>query len=62
MSGNAQSCGDALAMLMFHLEAFMMFVTARCNNAGPLGKLIPTRSFALRLLARLHGRALRLRW
>lgn len=39
-----------------------MFVTSRCNNAGPLGKYIPTRSFAF-LLARLQGRTLaRLRW
>jgi hypothetical protein len=49
-------------MLVATLEAVMMFVSARCNNAGPLGKPIPTGSFALRLLARLHGRALRLRW
>ena len=41
----------------------MMFVTARCNNAGPLGKLIPTRSFAAFLLAHLPTRAMaRLRW
>jgi hypothetical protein len=30
-----------------------MTVTSRCNYAGPLGKLIPTRSFAY-LLARLR--------
>jgi hypothetical protein len=30
-----------------------MTVTSRCNAAGPLGKLIPTRSFAY-LLARLR--------
>ena len=51
-----------LAILVKTLEVFMMFVSARCNNAGPLGKPIPTRSFAMRLLARLHGGALRLRW
>jgi hypothetical protein len=40
-----------------------MFVTSRCNNAGPLGKYIPTRSFAAFLFARLQGRALvRMRW
>jgi hypothetical protein len=32
-----------------------MTVTSRCNNAGPLGKLIPTRPFAA-LLARLLRR------
>jgi hypothetical protein len=31
-----------------------MPVTQRCNYAGPLGKLIPTRSFAFTLLARLR--------
>ena len=41
----------------------MMCVSSRCNNAGPLGKPIPTRSFAAFLFARLHGRAMaRLRW
>jgi hypothetical protein len=40
-----------------------MVMTSRCNNAGPLGKYIPTRSFAAFLLARLQGRALvRIRW
>lgn len=38
----------------------MMFVTARCNNAGPLGKPIPTRSITA-LLARLPVLS-RLRW
>jgi hypothetical protein len=38
-------------------------MTSRCNHAGPLGKYIPTRSFAASLFARLQGRALaRLRW
>ncbi len=32
-----------------------MTVTSRCNHAGPLGKAIPTRSFAS-LLARLLRR------
>ena len=36
----------------------MMFVTARCNNAGPLGKPIPTRSFAAFLFSHIS----RLRW
>lgn len=41
----------------------MMFVTARCNYAGPLNKPIPTRSFAASLFARLNGSAItRLRW
>jgi hypothetical protein len=31
-----------------------MTVTSRCNYAGPLGKLIPTRSFSALLLARLR--------
>jgi hypothetical protein len=39
-----------------------MFVKARCNTAGPLGKLIPTRSFAASLFARLHGKVIRFRW
>ena len=38
----------------------MMFVTSRCNNAGPLGKAIPTRSFVTTLFARLA--ASRFRW
>lgn len=39
----------------------MMFVNARRNNAGPpLGKPIPTRSFAAFLVARLP--ITRLRW
>ena len=38
----------------------MMFVTSRCNNAGPLGKPIPTRTFVSALLARLA--VTRLRW
>lgn len=32
----------------------MMFVNARCTNAGPLGKSIPTRSFAAFLFARIN--------
>ena len=32
-----------------------MPVTQRCNYAGPLGKLIPTRSFAASLAAILAG-------
>jgi hypothetical protein len=40
----------------------MMFVKARCNNAGPLGKPIPTRSFAAFLFARLPVPITRLRW
>lgn len=39
----------------------MMFVTPRCNYAGPLGKSIPTRSF-MAFLVRLRGRAFRIRW
>lgn len=37
-----------------------MPVTQRCNYAGPLGKPVPTRSFAAALAAVLAG-ALRLR-
>ena len=40
----------------------MMFVDARCNNAGPLGKPIPTRSFAAFLFARINVPVTRLRW
>ena len=41
----------------------MMFVTSRCTNPGPLGKSIPTHSFASFLFARLNSRAIaRLRW
>lgn len=32
-----------------------MSITQRCNYAGPFGKLIPTRSFAFTLFARLRG-------
>ncbi len=39
----------------------MMYISARCNNAGPLGKPIPTRSLAATLLAHLPVLA-RLRW
>lgn len=35
-----------------------MVMTSRCNNAGPLGKYIRTRSFVANLFARLQGRAL----
>jgi len=38
----------------------MIVVTSRCNNAGPLGKSIPTRSLVGSLLARLT--VTRLRW
>jgi len=38
----------------------MMFIIPRCNNAGPLGKPIPTRSFAVAQLARIV--VSRLRW
>ena len=40
----------------------MMFVNARCNNAGPLGKPIRTRSFAAYLFACLNTPITRLRW
>jgi len=32
-----------------------MPVTQRCNYAGPFGQLIPTRSFAFTVVARLLG-------
>lgn len=38
----------------------MIVVTSRCNNAGPLGKPIPTRSFVAALIARLS--VSRFRW
>jgi hypothetical protein len=37
------------------LETNNMPVTQRCNYAGPFGQLIPTRSFAFTLLARLRS-------
>jgi hypothetical protein len=37
------------------LETFNMPITQRCNYAGPFGQLIPTRSFAFALMARLRG-------
>jgi hypothetical protein len=40
----------------------MMFVNARCNNAGPLGKSIPTRSFAAFLIALIPVPITRFRW
>lgn len=40
----------------------MMFMNARCNNAGPLGKPIRTRSFAAFLFARIPVPITRLRW
>jgi hypothetical protein len=40
------------------LETINMPVTQRCNYAGPLGKLIPTRSIAFTLA---HALKLRLR-
>jgi hypothetical protein len=43
------------------LENFNMPVTQRCNYAGPLGNLIPTRSFAFILVARLRDALPRLR-
>jgi hypothetical protein len=32
-----------------------MPLTQRCNYAGPFGQLIPTRSFAFAMVARLRG-------
>jgi hypothetical protein len=43
------------------LENFNMPLTQRCNYAGPLGQLIPTRSFAFVLYTRLRGALPRLR-
>jgi hypothetical protein len=34
-----------------------MSITQRCNYAGSFGKLIPTRSFAFIVFARLQGLA-----
>jgi hypothetical protein len=36
------------------LETINMSITPRCNYAGPLGQLIPTRSFSF-LVARLRA-------
>jgi hypothetical protein len=35
------------------LEFDNMLITPRCNYAGPLGQLIPTRSWVASLLAKL---------
>jgi hypothetical protein len=61
MSDNAQSAFFQIATLMKTWRHDMMFISARCNNAGPLGKPIPTRSLAATLLARLPVLS-RLRW
>ncbi len=64
MRANAQNESCENLILTKNTEIpIMMFVTSRCTNPGPLGKSIPTRSFASFLFARLHGRAIaRLRW
>jgi hypothetical protein len=64
VSANAQNRECVITMLYEKPGGYpMMFVTARCNYAGPLGKPIATRTFAAFLLARLHGRAIaRFRW
>lgn len=64
MRANAQSASCENVILIKNTEIpIMMFVTSRCTNPGPLGKSIPTRSFASFLFARLHSRAIaRLRW
>ena len=63
MRASAQSGNCALDSLVKNTEApYMMFVNARCNNAGPLGKSIRTRSLAAFLLARIHVPLTRLRW
>ncbi|MES2323951.1 MAG: hypothetical protein V4633_16965, partial [Pseudomonadota bacterium] len=57
-SAQSRPCrGD---ILVKNKEITMMFIIPRCNNAGPLGKPIPTRSFAVALLARIV--VSRLRW
>jgi hypothetical protein len=62
MRASARNGYFLIAILGKNPEASkMMFVTPRCNNAGPLGKSIRTRSFAACLLARLPGFS-RLRW
>jgi len=61
MSDNAQSGDFQEDILVKKLgDLHMICVTARCNNAGPLGKPIPTRTFVASLLARLS--VSRLRW
>jgi hypothetical protein len=40
-----------------------MSVSDRCNNAGPLGKIIPTRSIVAFVIARLQSLSMPgLRW
>jgi hypothetical protein len=54
-SASAQSGRDAADILDKTNGDFpMMFLHARCGNAGPLGKPIPTRPVAAFLFARLH--------
>lgn len=61
MRGSAQSSDFQMDILTEILETLiMMFVTPRCNYAGPLGKQIPTRSFLASLFARIA--ASRVRW
>jgi hypothetical protein len=61
MSAGAQSENCTVAILKSQQgEATMMFVQPRCNNAGPLGKPIHTRTLVA-LLARLPLFA-RIRW
>jgi len=60
MSDSAQRANFQADILVKNLEIHMIVVTSRCNNAGPLGKSIPTRSLVGSLLARLT--VTRLRW
>jgi hypothetical protein len=50
-----------MIILIRKLETINMPVTQRCNYAGPLGQLIPTRSFASVLFERLRSALPRLR-
>jgi hypothetical protein len=57
MSVSAQIVDWGMAILIINvLEAIEMTVTSRCNYAGPLGKLIPTRSFAALVRSLLRSR------
>lgn len=59
MRASAQKGYCVLAILVKNQEAYMLF-TSRCNNAGPLAKPIPTRSFVAFLFARVA--LTRFRW
>jgi hypothetical protein len=61
MRAGAQKGACPIANLGKKQESSAMSITPRCNNAGPLGKPIATRSFVQMLRDCLPG-FVRLRW